>query len=53
MTLKLDLEEDLDCVADAFRLRQVFDNILTNAVEYTRADGTVTITAGRPMRRRW
>lgn len=45
MTLKLDLEEDLDCVADAFRLRQVFDNILTNAVKYTRADGTVTITA--------
>jgi two-component system phosphate regulon sensor histidine kinase PhoR len=31
--------------ADAFRLRQVFDNLLANAVKYSRADDRVSIIA--------
>jgi two-component system phosphate regulon sensor histidine kinase PhoR len=31
--------------ADAFRLRQVFDNLLANAVKYSRADDRVSISA--------
>ncbi|GAA3203548.1 PAS domain-containing sensor histidine kinase [Microbacterium terregens] len=45
MTLELNLVEDMDCLGDAFRLRQVFDNVLNNAVKYTRADGKVTISS--------
>lgn len=32
-------------VADAFRLRQVFDNIVSNAVKYTPRAGSIEITA--------
>jgi PAS domain S-box-containing protein len=43
--LRLETDGDLICTADAFRLRQVFDNVVTNAVKYTPADGTVVIGA--------
>lgn len=34
-------------VADAFRLRQVFDNLLSNAVKYTPRSGAVSVVATR------
>lgn len=41
------LTTGLMCRGDAFRLRQVVDNILTNAIKYTAAEGSVTVsTAG-------
>jgi two-component system phosphate regulon sensor histidine kinase PhoR len=43
--LRLDTHDELLCAADAFRLRQVFDNVLTNAVKYTPADGAITVGA--------
>lgn len=43
--LTLDAPPEITIDADAFRIRQVVDNLLTNAVKYTRADGAVTLTA--------
>lgn len=34
--------------ADPVRLRQVMDNLLTNAVRYTRPGGTIQVTSARP-----
>lgn len=45
VTLTMDAPDEVMVDADAFRLRQVFDNVLTNAVKYSGADGRVTITA--------
>lgn len=45
VTLTMDVPDELMVDADAFRLRQVFDNVLTNAVKYSGAEGHVTITA--------
>ncbi|MEV8273257.1 ATP-binding protein [Microbacterium sp. NPDC077184] len=36
----------LRAVVDGFRMRQVFDNLVSNAVKYTVAGGDVEITAG-------
>lgn len=43
--MTLEAPDEIMVDADAFRLRQVFDNLLTNAVKYSRADGSVAIRA--------
>ncbi|TFV96931.1 sensor histidine kinase [Leifsonia flava] len=37
---------ELHAVVDAFRIRQVVDNLVTNAIKYNREGGTVTVEAG-------
>jgi two-component system, chemotaxis family, CheB/CheR fusion protein len=39
-------EEDIVLDADALRLSQVLSNLVTNAVKYTPAGGTITVSAG-------
>ncbi len=39
-----DLPDTAEVVGDAFRLRQAFDNILSNAIKYTPAGGTIRIS---------
>lgn len=39
-----DLPDAAEVVGDAFRLRQAFDNILSNAIKYTPAGGTIRIS---------
>lgn len=39
-----DLPETAAVVGDAFRLRQAFDNILSNAIKYTPAGGSILIS---------
>jgi two-component system phosphate regulon sensor histidine kinase PhoR len=43
--LETALEEDLAVLADADGLRQIIDNLLSNAVNYTPAGGRVTVRA--------
>lgn len=44
VTLEADLPDSVVAVADGMRLRQVVDNLLSNAITYTPRDGTVTVT---------
>lgn len=39
-----ELPESAEVLGDAFRLRQAFDNILSNAIKYTSAGGTIRIS---------
>lgn len=43
VTVQLTAETDLAIAADPLRLRQVVDNLLTNAVKYNRYDGSIDI----------
>ena len=45
LTVTVEVPAALPLHADADRLRQVADNLLTNAIKYTPAGGTITITA--------
>ena len=44
VAIELDVHEPLPAVADGFRMRQVVDNLVSNAIKYTPRDGDVRIT---------
>lgn len=43
VTIDLDVHEALPATADGFRMRQVIDNLVSNAIKYTPRDGDVRI----------
>jgi signal transduction histidine kinase len=47
ITLKNTLQGELDAYADLNMIRSVLRNLLTNAIKFTRAEGTVTLSAYR------
>jgi len=43
--VEMHLDEPLPIMADGFRMRQVLDNLVSNAIKYTPRDGAVRISA--------
>lgn len=52
VTVRVDATTETDIAADPLRLRQVVDNLLTNAVKYNRYDGTIDVSVREAMRAR-
>ncbi|MBK4346864.1 sensor histidine kinase [Lacisediminihabitans changchengi] len=44
LRLEADIDDQAMCVVDPLRMRQVLDNLLTNAVKYNRPGGVVRVT---------
>jgi signal transduction histidine kinase len=44
LSMSLGIDPGVEAVADAFRLRQVVDNLMSNAVKYNRAGGRIIVT---------
>lgn len=47
ITITVDVPDRLPAHADAQRLRQVIDNLVSNAIKYSRSGDRATVTAGR------
>lgn len=50
ITIRLDARTESTIPADPLRLRQVLDNLLTNAVKYNRYDGTIDVVVQEAQR---